>query len=63
VQGDGQLAGAQVGPEVPADLPHRVDDVLAHLLGHALELIVGQPVEVLGAVDAVEEASGHDVRV
>ena len=58
VQRDRQLAGAEVGAEVPADLADRVDDVLAHLLGDLHELVVGEVVEVLGAVDAVEDA-GH----
>ena len=60
VQRDGQLAGAEVGAEVAADLADRVDDVLAHLLGDLGELVVGQGVEVLRAVDAVEDAvMGH----
>src|SRR5206468_3362399 len=63
VQRDGELARAEVRPEVPADLAHRVDDVLADLLGHLHELLVGELVEVLRAVDAVEETGGHDVRV
>src|SRR6185437_2723866 len=61
VQRDGQLAGAEVGAEVPADLTDRVDDVLAHLLGERRELLVGELVQVLGAVDVLELA--HDVRV
>ncbi len=62
VQRDGDLAGAEVRAEVPADLAHRVDQQLAHLLGDLGELGVGQRVEVLGAFDAVEEA-GHEERV
>ena len=62
MQRDGDLAGAEVGAEVPADLPHRVDQQLADLLRDLLELVVGELVEVAGAVDAVEEA-GHEVRV
>ena len=61
VQRDRQLAGAEVGAEVPADLPDRVDDVLAHLLGELRELLLGEPVQVLGTVDALEQA--HEVRV
>ena len=57
VQRDGELAGAEVGAEVPADLADRVDDVLADLLGDLLELVLGEAVQVLRAVDAVEEAS------
>src|SRR3954466_8748966 len=41
--------------EVAADLADRVDDHLAHLLGHLLELVVAQAVQFLGAVDVVEE--------
>ena len=62
VQRDGDLAGAEVGAEVAADLPHRVDQQLADLLGDLLELVVGEPVQVGGAVDAVEDA-GHEGRV
>ena len=58
VQRDRELAGAEVGAEVPADLADRVDDVLADLLGDLRELLLGEVVEVLRAVDAVEEA-GH----
>src|SRR5439155_17475770 len=56
VQRDRQLAGAQVGAEVAADLSDRVDDVLAHLLRELLKLVVAQLLEVLGPVDAVEQA-------
>ena len=38
VQGDRDLAGAEVGAEVAADLPHRVDQELADLLGDLREL-------------------------
>ncbi len=58
VQRHGDLARAEVGAEVAADLAHRVDDVLAHLLGERLELLVAEPMEVGGAVDACEEL-GH----
>src|SRR5947209_12857726 len=63
VQRDGQLAGAEVGAEVAADLADGVDDVLAHLLGDARELLVVEAVQVLRAVDGVQEAGAHDVRV
>ena len=52
VQGDRELAGAEVRAEVAADLADRVDDVLADLLGDLLELLLGEAVQVLGAVDA-----------
>ena len=42
VQRHRQLAGAEVGAEVPADLADRVDDVLAHLLGELRELLLGE---------------------
>ena len=61
VQRHRQLARAEVGPEVPADLPDRVDDVLAHLLGERRELLLGEGLEVLGTVDVLEQA--HEVRV
>ncbi len=40
VQRHRQLARAEVGPEVPADLADRVDDVLAHLLREHLKLLL-----------------------
>ena len=51
VQGDGELAGAEVGAEVAADLADRVDDVAAHLLRDLLQLALVEPVQVGGAVD------------
>ena len=62
VDGDRDLAGAEVGAEVPADLADRVDQQLAHLLGDLLQLVLAEAVEVLGLVDAVEDC-GHDERV
>ncbi len=55
MQRDRELARAEVGAEVAADLADRVDDVLADLLGDRLELLVGEPVQVLGSVDLVQE--------
>ena len=55
VHRDGDLAGAEVGAEVPADLADRVDQQLAHLLRDLLQLVLGQAVQVLRAVDAVED--------
>ena len=55
VQGDGELAGAEVGAEVAADLADRVDDVGAHLLRDLLQLLVVEAVQVGGAVDPVEQ--------
>ena len=49
------LAGAEVGAEVAADLPDRVDDVLAHLLRDRLQLLVAEAVQVLGLVDPLQE--------
>ena len=48
VQGDRQLAGAEVGAEVAADLADRVDDVGAHLLRDLLKLLVVELVQVGG---------------
>ena len=56
VQRDRDLAHPEVGAEVAADLADRVDDVLADLLGDLLELLLRQAVEVLRAVDAIQEA-------
>ena len=57
VQRDSQLAGAEVRAEVAADLPDRVDDVPAHLLRELRQLLVGQRVEILRALDAREDLS------
>ena len=57
VQRDRDLARAEVGAEVAADLADRVDQQLADLLRDLLQLLLGEAVEVLRAVDAVEEAS------
>src|SRR5262249_19757028 len=56
VEGDGQLAGAEVGAEMPADLTDRVDDQLPRLLGELLELVVGELPQILRAFDRVEQA-------
>ena len=67
VQRDRELAGAEVGAEVAADLADRLDDVLAHLLRDARELVLAEPVQILRAVDPVEQSvgwrDGHEVRV
>ena len=58
MQRDRQLAGAEVGAEVAADLADRVDDVAAHLLRDLLQLLVVEPVQVVGAVDPLEQGLG-----
>jgi hypothetical protein len=55
VQGDRELAGAQIRSEVAADLADGVDHQLADLLGEMLELIVAQSLEVTRAVDPVKQ--------
>jgi hypothetical protein len=55
VERDRELAGAEVGAEVPADLADRVDDQLAGLLRDLLQLVVVEPVQVEGSLDAGEE--------
>ena len=55
VQRHSQLAGAEVGAKMAADLADRVDDVGAHLLRHLLQLSVVEAVQVGRAVDAVEQ--------
>jgi hypothetical protein len=62
VHGDRDLARAEVGAEVPADLADGVDQQLPDLLRDLLELVLSEAVQVLGLVDAVEELR-HDVRV
>jgi len=59
VEGDGELAGTEVGAEVATDLADRVDDVLAHLLRDLLQLGVIEPVEVGRPVDVVEQGFGR----
>src|SRR5262245_44809575 len=60
VKRDRQLAGTEVRTEVAADLADRVDDQLPDLLRDLLELLVGEVLEVVGAVDRAEEF-GHQV--
>ena len=56
VQGDGQLAGAEVGAEVTADLADRVDYVGAHLLRDLLQLLVVEVVQVGGGIDPLQQS-------
>jgi hypothetical protein len=62
VQRHRDLAGAQVGAEVPADLTDRVDDQLADLLRDPLEVLLGQALQVGGSVDSLDQL-GHAWRV
>ncbi len=55
VQRHRDLAGAEVGAEVAADLTDHVDDVGADLVGHALELLVAESAEVGRLVDRGQE--------
>jgi hypothetical protein len=55
VQGDRQLAGAEVGAEVPADLADHVDHVGADLLREPAELPLVELLQVGRAFDAVEQ--------
>ena len=55
VDRDGELARAEIGPEMAADLTDRVDDQLADVLRHALQLDVRQRVKILRVIDAVEQ--------
>ena len=52
---DGELARAEVRTEMAADLPDRVDDQLADILGHALQLGVAEVVQILRDADAIEQ--------
>ncbi len=58
VQGDGELAGAEVGAEVAADLADRVDDVGTHLLRDLRQLRVVELVQVGGPVDPGQQRLG-----
>ncbi len=51
MQRDRDLDRAEVRAEVPADLTDGVDDVVAHLVGDLLQLVVAEAVQVLGLVD------------
>ena len=53
VQGNRDLTGAEIGAEMASDLPDGVDDVLADLLRHLRQLLVGEAVEVLRLLDAL----------
>ncbi len=55
VEGNRELAGPEVGAEVAADLPDRVDDQLAGLLRDLLQLLVVEAAQVGGPVDPIEE--------
>jgi hypothetical protein len=55
VDRDRDLARAEVGAEVPADLADRVDQQLPHLLGDRLQLVLAERVQVLGPVDTREK--------
>ena len=59
VQGDGQLAGSEVGAEVATDLSDHVDHVGADLLRELLKLIVVEAFQILGAVDLPEELAAR----
>ena len=61
MKGDRELAGAEVGAEMAADLPDRVDDVGTHLLRDLLELLVVEVVEVGGAVDVVQSTESESL--
>src|ERR1700753_641438 len=58
---DGQLAGAEVGPEVPPDLTDCVDDVLTDLLGESRQVLLAETMQILRPIDVLEQA--HEVRV
>ena len=63
MEGNGQLARAEVGPEVPADLADGVDEQLPEFLRDRLRLGIGQPVEVLRPVERLEERNVWRVRM
>ncbi|MNN71762.1 hypothetical protein D3C81_1877250 [compost metagenome] len=55
VQGDGQLDHAEAGAEVPAGASHRVEHVLAQLVGQGVQLAFVEGAQHGRAVDAVEQ--------
>ena len=56
VQRHRQLAGAEVGAEVPADAADHVDDQLARLLRELLQLGIAEAREVGGLLDGVQQS-------
>jgi hypothetical protein len=56
VERDSELAGAEVGAEVAADLADHVDDVGAELLREPLQLVLVELLQVLRGLDALQEA-------
>ena len=55
MQHDRQLADAEVGAEVAADLADGVDQLLAYFLGDLLKLLVVQTGQVIRTVDAGQQ--------
>lgn len=55
VQGERELHGTEVRPEVPAGLADRPHDEVADLSGELVELGVGEAPQVGGLVDGIEE--------
>ena len=55
VQGQGELDGTEVRPQVPAVLGHGGDDEVADLARQLLELVWSQGPEVLRLVDGLEQ--------
>ena len=58
VDRDRELDHAEVRPEVPAGPDRRLDQQVTDLPGQAGELILAQSLQVLGAVDALQQGHG-----
>ena len=55
VQGHGELHHAQAGAEVPALHAHHIDDEIAELVAHLLQLVLGQLAQIVWQPDALEQ--------
>jgi len=58
VDRDGELDHAQVRPEVAAGPDGRLDQQVTDLGGQAGELILAESLQVLGAIDALQQGHG-----
>ena len=55
VQRDGQFDHAEAGAEMAAGDRDRVDGLLAQLVGELAQVLLGQPPQILGRSDRIEE--------
>ena len=60
VQGQRQLDGAEIGPEMPTGFGDRLNDEVADLAGQLVELGVAQSPQIGGLPDLVQGHVGHE---